>query len=149
MQLIQAADAARLAGVSRHQLKEWCTRRRIVSPDVPGAGRGRHALFSWQTVLTVRVLSELHARFYIEIGAWQGGVNELRALLEGKFFPGLWDAWATFPDRERAFLLDEPVMGARALVALPLAPHLSAIAGGFSLPPARQLPLFPAVGLRR
>ena len=149
MQLIQAADAARLAGVSRHQLKEWCTRRGIVPPDVPGAGRGRHALFSWQTVLTLRVLSELHARFHIEIGAWQGGATQFRALLEGRFFPGLWDTWAMFPDRERAVLRDKPVAGEEALVALPLAPHLCAIAGGFALPPARQLPLFPAVALRQ
>lgn len=149
MQLIQAADAARLAGVSRHQLKEWCTRRGIVPPDIPGAGRGRHALFSWQTVLTLRVLSEFHARFHIEIGAWQGAATEFRALLEGRFLPGLWDSWAMFPDREHAVLRDEPVAGDEAFVALPLAPHLDAIAAEFALPPAQQMPPFPAVGLRQ
>lgn len=149
MQLMQAADASRLAGVTPHQLREWCARRQIVAADVPGAGRGRHALFSWQTVLTLRLLRELNERFGAEVGAWKGAVGEFRKLVNGRFFPGLWNTVVVFPDRDHARLLDDLSVSAEALLILPLAPHLEVIAQDFGLPHELQLPLFSAVGLRR
>jgi hypothetical protein len=149
MRLIQASDASHLAGVTHHQLREWCARRGILTPDVPGAGRGRHALFSWQTVLAIRLLRELHERFGAEVGAWKGALGEFRELLNGRSFPGLWSALVAFPDRDHARLLDDRWVQAEAMLILPLTPHLQAIAQGFPLPPEPQLPLFPAVGLRR
>jgi hypothetical protein len=149
MKMMQAADAARLAGLTAHQLREWCARRAIVAPDVPGAGRGRHALFSWPTVLTLRLLRELHERFGAEVGAWKGALGEFRMLVGGRSFPGLWSTLAAFPDRDHARLIEDRSVGAEAMLLLPLAPHLNAIAQDFALPPEPQLPLFPAVGLRR
>lgn len=146
---MQASDASRLAGVTPHQLKEWCTRRGIVVPDVPGAGRGRHALFSWQTVLTLRMLRELHIRFGVEMSAWKGALGQFREQVDGCFFPSLLDVWAAFVDRDQARLLDGPSHLAEAAVMVPLAPHLRAIAHGFEFSPEPQLPLFAAVGLRR
>ena len=78
MQLIQMSDAAKLSGVTVHQLKEWCARRDILPPDVPGSGRGRHALYSWQTVLAVRLLHELHQRFGVEVGAHDRRIRRRR-----------------------------------------------------------------------
>lgn len=149
MQLMQAADASRLAGLTAHQLREWCSRRGIVAPDVPGAGRGRHALFSWQTVLTLRLLRELNERFGAEVGAWKGGLAEFRTLVRTRSFPGLWSTAVAFPDHDHARLIDDRSISTEALLVLPLAPHLQAIAEDFALPPEPQLPLFPAVGLRR
>lgn len=149
MQLIQISDAARLAGVSVHQLKEWCVRRDILSPDVPGAGRGRHALYSWQTVLAVRLLHELHQRFGIEVGAWRGAIREFRTMIEGRSFPALWRAFAQFSDHEHALLTTSPTAESDAVLTVALAPHLQALAHDFALPPDPQLSLFPAVGLRR
>jgi len=149
MQLMQSADASRLAGVTPHQLREWCARRCVVPPDVPGAGRGRHALFSWQTVLTLRLLRELNDRFGVEVGAWKGALGEFRALVGGRSFPGLWSMLVAFPDCDHARLIEDRSVAAGALLLLPLAPHLHAIAKDFALPPDPQLPLFPAVGLRR
>jgi hypothetical protein len=149
MQLVQASDASRLAGITPHQLREWCARRGIVAPDVPGSGRGRHALFAWQTVLTLRLLRELHQRFGAEVGAWGGALGEFRRLINGRSFPGLWGTLAAFPDKEQALLLDSRPVTAEALLMLPLAPHLQVIARDFALPPDSQLPLFPALELRR
>ncbi|TGR83016.1 MerR family transcriptional regulator [Mesorhizobium sp. M2D.F.Ca.ET.223.01.1.1] len=149
MQLMQTSDAARLAGVTVHQLREWCTRRDILSPDVPGAGRGRHALFSWQTVLAVRLLHELNERFGIEVGAWRGAIREFRAIIGGRPFPVLWHAYAQFSDCGHAVVTASPPVDGNTVVVVPLAPHLQAIAQDFALPPEPQLPLFPAVGLRR
>jgi hypothetical protein len=139
MQLMQAADASRLAGLTTHQLREWCARRSIVVPDVPGAGRGRHALFS----------CELNERFGAEVGAWKGALGEFRALVGGRSFPGLWSTMVAFPDREHARLIEDRSITAEALLLLPLAPHLHAIAEDFALPSEPQLPLFPAMGLQR
>lgn len=149
MQLMQAADASRLAGLTAHQLREWCARRSIVAPDVPGAGRGRHALFSWQTVLTLRLLRELNERFGAEVGAWKGALGEFRALVGTRSFPGLWSTVVAFPDHDHARLIEDRSIATEALLLLPLTPHLQVIAEDFALPPEPQLALFPAVGLRR
>lgn len=146
---MQASDASRLAEVTPHQLKEWCTRRGIIAPDVPGAGRGRHALFSWQTVLTLRMLRELHTRFGVEIGAWKGALGQFREQVDGRFFPSLWETWAAFLDRDHARLREGPASLDGPAIVIPLAPHLQVIAQAFALPPEQQLPLFPAIGLRR
>jgi hypothetical protein len=149
MQLVQSSDAARLAGVTVHQLREWTTRRDILSPDVPGAGRGRHALFSWHTVLAVRLLNELNERFGVEVGAWRGAIRQFRAIVDGRSFPQLWHAFAQFPDREHAQLAASPPSNENGMLSIPLAPHMQVFAQNFALPPEPQLPLFPAVGLRR
>lgn len=149
MQLIQAADASRLTGLTSHQLREWCARRGVVTPDVPGRGRGRHALFSWQTVLSLRLLRELHERFGAEVGAWKSAIEELRITLKGRSFPSLWSTVVAFPDREHARLVDERFVAPEGLLMLPLAPHLEALAHDFAFPADPQLPLFSAVGLRR
>lgn len=149
MQLIQAADASRLTGLTPHQLREWCARRAILLPDVPGEGRGRHALFSWQTVLALRLLRELHERFGAEVGAWKGALEQCRSLLKGRSFPALWTTSVVFTDRHHAYLNDERDFPEGALLVLPLEPHLQAIAEDFSFPPQAQFPLFPAVALRR
>ena len=149
MQLVQAADASRLSGLTVYQLREWCARREVITPDVPGAGRGRHALFSWQTVLQLRLLREMNERFGVEIVAWKGAMGELRPLLAGRPFPRLWGTAAAFPDRDHARLLEERATVPSAALVLPLAAHLEVLAHGFALPVDPQLPLFPVVALRR
>jgi MerR-like DNA binding protein len=149
MQMIQTADACRLTGLTSHQLREWCARRAILPPDVPGEGRGRHALFSWQTVLALRLLHELHERFGAEVGAWKSAVEECRQLLNGRSFPGLWTTAVVFTDRHHASLSEGRDFADEAFLVLPLEPHLQAIADDFAFPPQAQFPLFRAVELRR
>ena len=150
MQLLQASDAARLAGLTMHQLREWSARRALLVPDIPGAGRGRHALFSWQSVLALRLLLELQDRFGAEVGAWKPAIEEARQLLKGQSFPGLWSAAFVFPDCGHARLIDKRTISTEGLLVLPLAPHLQALAQSFAFPAEpQQRPLFPAVGVRQ
>jgi hypothetical protein len=54
-----------------------------------------------------------------------------------------------FTDCNHARLIDERTVSAEAVVVLPLAPHLTAIARFFAFAAEPQLPLFVAVGVRR
>jgi hypothetical protein len=72
--------------------------------DLPPAGRGHLALFSWQTILALRVLNELHHRYGIEVGAWRPAIAQLQDLLTGRPFPTLWGAFAVFPNSQEAML---------------------------------------------
>lgn len=147
--MLQASDAARVAGLSMHQLREWSSRRGLLSPDIPGAGRGRHALFSWQTVLTLRLLVELQHRFGAEVGAWSAAVEEVRQLLKERTFPSLWGSSVIFADCRHARLVDDSTVITEGL-QLALSPHLQALTQSFELPAEpHQRSLFPAVGLRR
>lgn len=148
MQLVQASDASRLAGLTPHQLREWCSRRAVIPPDIRGAGRGRHALFSWQTIVALRLLRELDERFGVEVGAWKGAIEEFRHAVKGRSFPGLWNTVVAFPDRDHAQLLEDRGASGGPLLILPLAYHLDAIAHDFAFPPEPQLPLFSAMVFR-
>jgi hypothetical protein len=151
MQLVQSADAVALSGLTLHQLKEWCGRRAVVVPDVPGAGRGRHALYSWRTLLALRLLKQLHDNFGIEVGAWAEAIQRCQTLLEGQSFLTLWGAWIVFPsNREARITTDRDIGSGQPHVALSLDSHLEVLAAGLSLPGAPdQLPLFPAMVVRR
>src|SRR5260370_15106872 len=104
MKMVQASDAARLSGLTPHQLREWCGRRGVVAPDVPPAGRGRLALFSWQTILALRVLNEVHRRYGVEVSAWRPAIAQFQVLIAGRSFPALWGAFAVFPNSREAML---------------------------------------------
>jgi hypothetical protein len=136
-----------LCGLTRHQLREWCGRRAIVVPDVQAAGRGRHALYSWQTILALRLLKQLHDRFGAEVGGWAEAIGECQYLLKERSFPSLWGLCASFADRHTAALISlasEPRSGPSLI--LPLDPHLEVLASGLALPgPPGQLPLFTAM----
>ena len=150
MKLVQASDAIRLSGLTSHQLREWCGRRAVVVPDVPAAGRGRHALFSWQTILSLRVLNELQNRFGIEVIAWRHGIGRCQEILRESSFPGLWGTSIAFPNANDASLMrNREHLELGALVILPLDPHLRALAVDDAAPPELQLPLFAAIEVRR
>lgn len=147
MLLVQASDAAKLSGLTPHQLREWCMRRAILGADVPPNGPGRHALYSWRTVLALRVLNELHVCFGAEVGGWAPAIRSLRVILEPRSFHSLWSASALFRGREdEASILDAEHVGTdRGSVVVPLNPHLEILAHGLNLQSGvPQLQLFPA-----
>jgi hypothetical protein len=122
----------------------------VVVPDVPAAGRGRHALFSWQTILSLRVLNELQDRFGIEVVAWRQAIGRCQEIFRQSSFPGLWGTSIAFPSTNDAILardLEKSELGAH--VILPLDPHLRALALDKAAPPELQLPLFAAIKVRR
>jgi hypothetical protein len=150
MKLVQASDAIRLSGLTAHQLREWCGRRAIVTPDVPAAGRGRHALFSWQTILALRVLNEVHSRFFVEVSAWSEAIAQSQMLLRGNPFMTLWGTAIVFPNTKEAKLThDHSDDYQNACMVVRLDPHLSALATAGVLPPEQQFPLFAALAVNR
>jgi hypothetical protein len=149
MNLVQASDAARLSGLTSHQLREWCGRRAVVLPDVPAAGRGRHALFSWQTIIALRVLNELHSQFGVEVIAWRQAIARCQDLLRSRAFPSLWGGVIVFPSAASAMLTyDWKSRGENACLLVGLDPHLKALATDISAPPDQQLPLFAALAVQ-
>jgi hypothetical protein len=149
--MVQLADAIALSGLTGHQLREWCGRRAVVVPDVPPGGRGRHALYSWQTILALRVLKEVHDTFGAEVSSWRGGIAGLQEKLKGRSFPSLWGGSVAFLSRHEAVLVSptaQPFDGACLLI--PLDPHLEVLASGLAMPGSTgQLPLFAAMRIAR
>jgi hypothetical protein len=149
MRLFQASQVLALTGLTRSQLREWCSRDRrdLLRPDVEPDGPGRHALYSWQTVLVLRVLRVLHADFAVEVAAWAPAMNELRSRLEGVSFPSLHSCSAHFKSPKHAAIVagHVPAQG----VFIELGPHLAEIAAMLRAPGTEQLPLFPATAVRR
>lgn len=149
MKLLQAADATRLSGLSMHQLREWCIRRRLVLADVEPAGPGRHALYSWRTILVLRVLRELSEKFSVEIGQWGNGCQALQEALARVSFPSLWGVVVQFSDC-KSVRLCEPDGPLQLGIQIPLDPHLEVIASGLELPtPPQQPSLFSAMVVHR
>lgn len=151
MKLFQAADTVALTGLTKSQLREWTGRgrRALLPPDIEPDGPGRHALFSWQSILVLRVLLALHSDFAAELGAWAPAAKHLREQLGHAPFPSLWRVSAVFPNRETALLLETTSNVKNNVVIIPLEPHLTVIATKLSLPRPDQLPLFPPMVIGR
>ena len=142
MQLAQASEAVRLSGLTPHQLREWCGRRGVLTPDVPPAGRGRHALYSWHTILALRVLNELQQKFAIEVGAWKVSIGHCQLLLKERSFPSLWGTSVVFRNVSEVELTDLSLPIEQPYLAVLLDHHLYVLACEGSGPADLQLPLF-------
>ncbi|NKJ45097.1 MULTISPECIES: hypothetical protein [unclassified Novosphingobium] len=147
--LVQASEAVRLSGLTAHQLREWCGRRALVEADVPPAGRGHLALFSWQTILALRVLNEVHLRYAVEVSGWREAIAQLQALLRKRAFPSLWGHTAIFANAREASLRvsSDPIRNFSCLV-VELDAHLEILATPNDLRVESQLQLFPAMAVR-
>lgn len=150
MLLVQASDAARLSGLTPHQLREWCGRRAVVIADVPAAGRGHLALFSWQTILALRVLNEVHQRYSVELSSWRSAIGQLQTILKERPFHSLPGAVAVFPNSKEALLKrDVEIQVNEACLTVTLKRHLDVLATPSQLAVETQLSLFPALAVRR
>jgi len=151
MRLFQSADVLVLTGLSKSQLREWTGRgrRELLHPDVEPDGPGRHALFSWQTVLVLRVLLVLHRDFAAEVGAWAPAAQQMRGRLEHLPFLNLWRLCALFPSTTEVILTENISEAGAGGIVVPLEPHLEALATKLSLPRPDQLPLFPTMAVPR
>ena len=144
------AVVSSLTGLSTTQLREWTNRRALVPADVPPAGKGSSAKFTWQTVLIIFVAMTLKSRFHLELQAHRGLFSELSHALRQTSFVALWNKRLMVAAHGRWALLDideAPDAESDALF-IQLNPHLDKLATGFSLPPfgivPGQLDLFPA-----
>lgn len=147
--LVQASEAIRLSGLTAHQLREWCGRRALVEADVPPAGRGHLALFSWRTILALRVLNEIHVRYAVEVSAWRDAIAKLQILLRKRAFPSLWGHVAVFSNaRETSLRLENDSLQARSCLCVALDMHLEILATPDDFRIENQLHLFPAMAMR-
>ncbi|SON57023.1 hypothetical protein HDIA_3482 [Hartmannibacter diazotrophicus] len=108
------------------------------------------ALFSWQTILALRVLNEVHQRYGVEVSGWRMAIAQLQTLLKGRSFPSLWCAVAVFPNAHEALLkLEGEIYTKDVCLTVSLRRHLEALATPSQLLVEAQLPLFPAMAVRR
>ncbi len=150
MQLVTTRHATRLTGLSTEQLREWTSRRALILPDVKPKGHGSPALYSWQTILLLRLAVVLRDRFKLELHAHRDLFTELGAGLARTSFLSLWGKslalygggqWRVIDPRDEGAANDD-------CIVLRLDSHLQQISDSFSLPKpaaASQLQLFPAL----
>lgn len=152
MRLIGSRDVLKLTGLSSDQLREWTARRGLIHPDIPALRRGQQAQFGWQTVLLLRLAVVMRSRFHIELQVHRDLLLRARELLNGRSFPGLWNHQLAIFGLESCALLgcSDPLPADLDVILLGLNAHLEALSQGFGVSERiAQLPLFPAVGLRR
>jgi len=152
VRLIGSRAVLKLTELSADQLREWTVRRGLIQADIPASRQGQQAQFGWQSVLLLRLAVVMRSRFHIELQVHRDLLVCARALLNGRSFPSLWGYRLAIFGLERCALLgpSEAVPEDQDAVLLRLNAHLEALSQGFGVSePMVQLPLFPAVGLRR
>jgi hypothetical protein len=129
--LVQFAEAARIACISEHQLKEWCMRRALITPEVQPRGRGHSALFGWRSLLALRVLSLIHTEFGGTVAHWGPIVENFRRSIEHASFPALFGQYAISDGRK--MVLGQSLHQARCTgLIVALDEHLLAVSRGLS-----------------
>jgi hypothetical protein len=151
--MIPAGRVQTLTGLTANQLREWSHRRDLIPPDVEAGGPGRPALYSWQTVLLLRIAVVLRERFRIELQAHKDLLHALHELLSGVPFPALRGGILALRAMEHGELLSEGMarvgVGDPDTLFLHLDPHLDVLEVEFEpQDPSGQLPLFRAVRIR-
>jgi len=151
--LIQSKQVLKLTDLTADQLRDWTHRRALIEPDVKPAGPGTRALYSWQTVLILRLAVVLRDRFHIELQAHRELFGALRRLLTGTSFPALEGCFLVLYDMQRCEIVPTSSAGwsrvSEDVVLLRLDPHLDVLSAHFDTQePSLQLPLFRAVQVR-
>lgn len=151
--MIPAGRVQTLTGLTPNQLREWSHRRDLIPPDIDAGGPGRPALYSWQTVLLLRLAVVLRERFKIELQAHKDLLHALRDLFSGVSFPALRGCVLALRAMEHGELLSEGMvrvgMNDPDTLFLRLSPHLDVLEVEFApQDQSGQLPLFRAVRVR-
>lgn len=149
MRYATTALVSSLTGLSTTQLREWTNRRALVPADVPPAGKGSSAKFTWQTVLIIFVAMTLKSRFHLELQAHRGLFSELSNAWRQASFVGLWNKKLMVAAHGRWAIVDvtDAIDDENDALYIQLNPHLEKLATGFALPALTstpgQLDLFP------
>lgn len=151
MRLVKASEVQKLTGLSADQLREWTARRGLIQSDAKPNGPGSRALYSWQTVLLLRLAVVLKKAFHVELHSQRSLFLALSQRLQKTSFPALCGA-AIAIDADGSFDIVDPrrlEVSSNDLLVLQLDPHLEILSREFGLvEPIRQLPLFPARAVR-
>jgi hypothetical protein len=140
-ELATAKNVVAWTGLSQDQLREWTGRRGIIAPDVRPKGPGTRALYSWQTVLLLRVVITLKSKFFIELTASGPLLSTILAKLKRLSRSDVKSMVLVIRDSNSFDLVDQsnPIPTHSAAIVVPLAPHLYALAGNFEAEPLEQL----------
>ena len=90
MRLVSTPTACELTGLSTDKLREWTSRRALVSVDVRPKRKGSPAKFSWQTILVLRIAVLLRDQFSMELQTHKASFATLREELRNRSFISLW-----------------------------------------------------------
>lgn len=139
--LATARSVVALTGLSQDQLREWTGRRGIIAPDVRPKGPGTRALYSWQTVLLLRVTITLKSKFFIELTASGPLLAAISAKLKGLRFSEVRNTVLVIHDSNSFDLIEEwnPIAVRDGAIVIPLEPHLNALFGTFAMESPPQL----------
>ena len=127
---VQASEAARLTGLTEHQIKEWCVRRSLLPPEVRPGGRGRHAMFGWRSLLALRILREIHIKFGGTVSHWGPILAQWCDSIAAKPFHSLYGHLIIFEEKTVRITRTTPNASSGPFLALPLDNHLAALACG-------------------
>ena len=133
MELVTTQIAARLTGLSTDQLREWTSRRALISADVRPKGRGSSARYSWQTILLLRLAVVLRDSFKFELEAHRKLFADVGERLRTIHFASLWGKALALRGGCNWDLLDRENLTSETgnLVVLGLDPHLGILISGF------------------
>lgn len=151
MKLIASRDAQRLTGLSADQLREWTTRRGLILPDKRPSGSGSRTMYSWQTILALRLAVVLKSVFHVELESQRTSLAKLSQLLRRSSFLSLRGKIVFLRSDGRLQIGGISSIGPARCdgIVLLLDPHLEQLAlllAGSEL--VRQLPLFPALAVK-
>lgn len=140
-----------LVDLSANQLREWTVRRAFIPADIKPKDCGSPARYSWRTVLLLRIAVVLKDDFRVELKAHRNLFAAIGEELYHFSFPALWGRALALYEMHRCLVVDpwmHVAMDGNVLV-IQLNPHLEVLSKGFgTLEPMRQLPLFPALGVK-
>lgn len=149
MKMFQSFQMVELTGLTKNQLREWCSVRQLLPPDIVPEGPGTHAMFTWQTAIALRVLKSIQDDWAGTVSAWAPVVRDFRAEMKGTSFPTLYGNAVIFNSLTSMTIQKELEMTTGSgILAVPLNPHLEVLATRLSIPLPDQLPLFPPMSVR-
>lgn len=138
-----------LTGLTKSQLREWCSVRQLLPSDIMPEGPGTHAMFTWQTAISLRILKSIQDDWAGTVSAWAPVVRDFRAEIEGASFLKLFGHVVVFDGLSSMIIQKETELkGGSGILVVPLDPHLEVLASKLAIPLPDQLPLFPPMAVK-
>lgn len=154
LRFVPTPVASQLTGLSTDKLREWTSRRALISADVRPKRKGCPAKFSWQTVLLLRIAVLLKDQFSLELQSHKASFAALRKELRNRSFIELWGQRLVLQPGGAWLFLDEADSAPGSdYLSIRLDPHLVVLRDGFALSDAAagrgQLDLFSLTAIYR
>jgi len=131
---VTTSVATKLTGLSTEKLREWTSRRNLISADVRPKQKGSPAKFSWQTILVLRIAVLLRERFNLELQAHKASFKQLRQDLGNRSFISLWGAKLVLSSDGWTLIEEGGPLPPSDILLIQMDPHLHVLRDGFALP---------------